>query len=747
MMFEKFFKKIWILMALFLVVFTFEGIFFNPGEKLLDSSLNKSDEILIKLKTSTKIYKIKTKDFSLRVLLELLKARPEVEMAEPNYSLKISAAFSSPNDSDYDKLWYLRQIKAEEAWGISGGGKKEIVVAVLDTGVDIDHPDLKDNIWVNVDEISSNGNDDDHNGYIDDINGWDFLESIPDPRPKIKENSTEAGIQHGTLISGIIAAEGNNGQGVIGLSYEARIMPLRVLNNDGTGNVNQVIQGINYAIYNGAKIINLSFVGSEKSYFLKEALKKAWDMGLIVVAAAGNETANSPLDLNKAPTYPICLDAEEKENFIIGVAATDSQDKKASFSDYGASCIDISSPGTKFYGPLVYQPEKGFNNYYGGYWSGTSLSAPLVSSLAALVWSTNPLLSQKNVRDIILEQADEIDSLNPDFQGQLGKGRINAFKAVNYTFTQTGNLSAENYIVTGAGPGGGPHVRVFDLQGNSKSGFFAYDSRFKGGVTVSAGDVDGDGEEEIVTGAGPGGGPHVRVFDRWGNPKSGFFAYDSRFKGGVNVAVGDIDGDGIAEIVTGAGPGGGPHVRVFDFQGNPKAGFFAYDSRFLGGITITTGDLDGNGVDEIIVGTGPGGGPHVKVFDRQGNLKLQFYAYNETYYGGINLFSGADIDGDNKDDIIVAVNKTASPYIRVFEGRSAVLRLQFLPYDRVFYQGVKVSAADLNGNQKNEIVVGLGAGREPYVRIYDTQGNFLTKFLAYAPLFKGGVNVAAIKIK
>ena len=632
-------------MALFLVVFTFEGIFFNPGEKLLDSSLNKSDEILIKLKTSTKIYKIKTKDFSLRVLLELLKARPEVEMAEPNYSLKISAAFSSPNDSDYDKLWYLRQIKAEEAWGISGGGKKEIVVAVLDTGVDIDHPDLKDNIWVNVDEISSNGNDDDHNGYIDDINGWDFLESIPDPRPKIKENSTEAGIQHGTLISGIIAAEGNNGQGVIGLSYEARIMPLRVLNNDGTGNVNQVIQGINYAIYNGAKIINLSFVGSEKSYFLKEALKKAWDMGLIVVAAAGNETANSPFDLNKAPTYPICLDAEEKENFIIGVAATDSQDKKASFSDYGASCIDISSPGTKFYGPLVYQPEKGFNNYYGGYWSGTSLSAPLVSSLAALVWSTNPLLSQKNVRDIILEQADEIDSLNPDFQGQLGKGRINAFKAVNYTFTQTGNLSAENYIVTGAGPGGGPHV------------------------------------------------------------------------------------------------------RVFDFQGNPKAGFFAYDSRFLGGITITTGDLDGNGVDEIIVGTGPGGGPHVKVFDRQGNLKLQFYAYNETYYGGINLFSGADIDGDNKDDIIVAVNKTASPYIRVFEGRSAVLRLQFLPYDRVFYQGVKVSAADLNGNQKNEIVVGLGAGREPYVRIYDTQGNFLTKFLAYAPLFKGGVNVAAIKIK
>ena len=638
-------KKIFVIVSFFLLIIILGGIFYNPGKKLLDSSSNISDEILIKLKTSPKIYKIKIKDFSCKNLLKFLLERPEVEMAEPNYSLKISAIFSSPDDADYDKLWYLRQIKAEEAWGISGGGKKEIVVAVLDTGVDIDHPDLKNNTWVNVDEISGNGIDDDNNGYIDDVNGWDFLESIPDPRPKIKDNWTEAGIHHGTLISGIIAAEGNNGQGGIGLSYEARIMPIRVLNNDGTGSVNQVIQGINYAIYNGAKIINLSFVGSEKSYFLKEALKKAWDMGLIIVAAAGNETANAPLDLNKVPVYPICLDAGEKENFIIGVAATDHQDKKASFSDYGASCIDISSPGTKFYGSLVYQPEKGFNNYYGGYWSGTSLSAPLVSSLAALVWSTNPLLSQKNVRDIILEQADEIGSLNPDFQGQLGKGRIDAFKAVNYTFTQTGNLSAENYIVTGAGSGGGPHVRVFDIQGNPKSGFFAYDSRFKGGVTVAAGDVDGDGEEEIIT------------------------------------------------------------------------------------------------------GTGPGGGPHVRVFDIQGNLKLQFYAYNETYYGGINLFAGADIDGDVKDDIIVAVNKTASPYIRVFEGQSAVLRLQFLPYDRVFYQGVKVSAADLDGNQKNEIVVGLGAGREPYVRIYDTQGNFLTKFLAYAPIFKGGVNVATIKVK
>jgi len=422
-------------------------------------------------------------------------------------------------------------------------------------------------------------------------------------------------------------------------------MPLRVLNSNGRGSVDKVIQAVNYAVYNGAKIINLSFVGSEKSHFLKEAVKKAWDMGLIIAAAAGNETENGPLDLNESPTFPICLDAQEQENFIIGVAATDKQDKKASFSDYGGDCIDVSAPGIRFYGPLVYQPEiQGFDTYYGGYWSGTSLATPLVSACAALVWSADPLLSQRDVRDIILSQSDEIDSLNPDYQGQLGQGRINVAQAVNYTLTQIASLSSNYEIITGAGPGGGPHVRVFDLQGN---------------------------------------------------PKAGFFAYNQGFSGGVSVAAGDLDGDGVEEIITGAGPGGGPHVRVFDLEGN---------------------------------------------------IKLQFFAYNENYVGGLNLASGEDIDGDAKDDLIIAVNNLASPYVRVFEGQFAILRLQFLPYDRIFYQGIKPATADLNGNGKNELIFGLGPGREPYVRIFNNQGNFLTKFLAYTPLFKGGVNIATIKI-
>ena len=607
---------------------------------------NKVDatEILVKLRNQEKIYTIQARDFSVESVLTVLKQNSAVELAEPNYRFKISADISAPNDTFYSRLWYLSRIQAEEAWSLNGGGKREIIVAVLDTGVQIEHPDLKDNIWTNAGEIKGNGIDDDHNNYIDDVNGWDFLNDNPDPNPKFTGDFNESGVQHGTLISGIIGAVGRNGQGVIGTSYGARIMPLRVLNNEGMGSVDDVIRGINYAIYNGAKIINLSFVGTEKSIFLKEALKKAWGMGVIVVAAAGNETADGPLNLSKTPTYPICLDSGDNENFIIGVAATDIDDKKATFSDYGSTCIDVSAPGLRFFGTtVVKQGDPNFSDYYSGYWSGTSLAAPLVSAEAALIWSANPLLTQKQVRDIIMEQADNIDMINQNYAGHLGRGRINVFRAVNYTLNQT-NLNSNYYIATAPQKGGGPHVRIFDLQGNAKGGFFAYDKKFTGGVSIASGDVDGDG------------------------------------------------------------------------------------------------------IDEIITGPAQNKGPEVKVFDYRGGLKLDFYAFNEKYRAGISLFSGSDIDGDYRDDIITGINGSASPYVRIFEGQSAILRLQFLSYERLFYGGVKV-AASRSEELRNQIIVGLGPGREPYVFIFDDKGVLLNKFLAYVPAFKGGINVSTIKIK
>ena len=223
----------------------------------------------------------------------------------------------------------------------------------------------------------------------------------------------------------------------------------------------------------------------------------------------------------------------------------------------------------------------------------------------------------------------------------------------------TGDGVAE--IITGAGPGGGPHVRVFSLAGGvvtelAGEGFYAYDPVFPGGVNVAAADVTGDGVAEIITGAGPGGGPHVRVFSLTGGVVTelageGFYAYDPVFPGGVNVAAADVTGDGVAEIITGAGPGGGPHVRVFSLAGGVVTelageGFYAYDPAFLGGVNVAAADVTGDGVAEIVTGAGPGGKPHVRVFSLAGGAVTEvegFFAYDPAFPGGVNV-AAADLN-------------------------------------------------------------------------------------------------------
>jgi hypothetical protein len=206
-------------------------------------------------------------------------------------------------------------------------------------------------------------------------------------------------------------------------------------------------------------------------------------------------------------------------------------------------------------------------------------------------------------------------------------------------------------VITGAGPDGGPHVRFWSYKNGqlvelADHGFFAYDPFFPGGVNVAAGDVNGDGIVDVVTGAGPGGGPHVRVWNFAGGQFTtlgvhGFFAYDPAFPGGVNVAAGDVDGDGIAEIVTGAGPSGGPHVRVWNLVGDAfveRVGFFAYDPAFPGGVHVGMADVDGDGVAEILTGAGPGGGPHVRIWRVTGHAVAEvfgFFAYDPFFPGGV----------------------------------------------------------------------------------------------------------------
>jgi uncharacterized repeat protein (TIGR01451 family) len=327
-------------------------------------------------------------------------------------------------------------------------------------------------------------------------------------------------------------------------------------------------------------------------------------------------------------------------------------------------------------------------------------------------------------------------------------------------------------IVTGVGPGGGPHVIVFSMAGGvpaTLASFFAYDPGFDGGVYVACGDVDGDGLADVVTGAGRGGGPHVRVFRV---PPGGgdvaeiasFWAYDPAFGGGVRVAAGDVNGDGRADVVTGAGPGGGPHVRAFSVTGGVPTelvSFYAYAPGFPGGVTVASADVTGDRVAEIITGTIRDGGP-LRVFQIDGPAAIReltsFYPYFE-FFPGETRVAAADIDGDGVADVITGAGRFGGPHVRAFSlagGRTTELA-SFYAYDPVFCdlggsaalrtcEGLFVAGADITGDGRAEIIAANDQDAGP-VRIFQVvPGGIVlyTSFFAYGPYWLGPVRVGAV---
>ena len=286
-----------------------------------------------------------------------------------------------------------------------------------------------------------------------------------------------------------------------------------------------------------------------------------------------------------------------------------------------------------------------------------------------------------------------------------------------------GDASTE--IVTGADAGGGPHVRTFEPTGVARNGFFAYGPGFSGGVRVTAGQLDlnpVDAVEEIITAAGPGGGPHVRSFRENGAPLASFFAYDGGFTGGVYVASGNVDGIPGDEIITGAGAGGGPHVRVFSPSGTPLGGFFAYDPSFRGGVRVGTADLEGDGVAEIVTGAGPGGGPHVRAFRLDGTVVANFFAYAPSfsrgvYVGGVSGSSGAG-------SILTGAGEGGGPHVRVFTFSGGV-RSEFFSSAPDDITGVRLAGGNFDGSSAGQIAVTSGPRGLPVVKLKRQNGALL----------------------
>ncbi len=284
-------------------------------------------------------------------------------------------------------------------------------------------------------------------------------------------------------------------------------------------------------------------------------------------------------------------------------------------------------------------------------------------------------------------------------------------------------------------PGGGPHVRTFSPNGDAiGGGLYAYDPGCSCGVSVAVGDVTGGPAPEIVTGAGPGMEPLVRVWSTDGQLLTQFDAYSQGFRGGVSVAVANVTGGGNGNIVTGAGFGGGPHVRVFDGAGNVQREWMAYDPGFTGGVHVAAGQLNGAlGAASVVTAPIFAGGPHVRVFDASGHVQREWMAYDPNFTGGVNVAVG-------NGHIVTGPFTMGGPHVRVFDPNGNVTA-EWMAYDPSFSGGVTVAAGTLG--LQPAVVTGAGPGGGPHVRVFDQNGAAQGGgFFAYDPGFGGGVNVA-----
>lgn len=343
-----------------------------------------------------------------------------------------------PNDPGYlyqEPTW--NQIHAQGAWDYTVGSKR-VVVAVIDTGIDSWHDDLRNNLWTNLQEIPDNGEDDDHNGYVDDINGWNFAENNNDVRPSVFDASDDKeAIRHGTLVSGLIGAVGNNKLDGSGINWDVSLMTLRAIQSNGSGSFQAVAKSVDYAVANGADVISMSFMGETADTQLFDALQRAYQKGVVIVAAAGNydtptSTESNDGNLNKRPLYPGCYtqNSGKTDPWMLTVGSVDQNDKLSDFSEYG-NCVNIVAPGEYIYSTERYAPQYGFSSQFAGPWFGTSFATPLVAGTAALIKSVHPEWGAKEIIPVILNNTDPVDSLNPGKEGQLGRGRLNVERAVS----------------------------------------------------------------------------------------------------------------------------------------------------------------------------------------------------------------------------------------------------------------------------------------------------------------------------
>ena len=667
-----------------------------------------------------KIYRLKSasSDRSISELCAELEQDARVALAQPNYIYRICR---EPNDPEFPDQYAHQLIQITDAWDLSTGSH-DVVVAVLDTGVDVNHPDLRANIWVNPGEIPGNGIDDDENGYIDDIHGWNFdddnnrVSPIDDPDAFLSSVSG-----HGTMVSGVIAGVGNNGEGVTGVNWACSIMALR-LSDFMTSE--QVAAALNYAAANGAHIANMSFgsdeFGPEGDLLVQEAIDRADAAGVLLVASAGNSD-------NTKPNYPAAYPN------VMAVASTDGEDIKTGHSSFGP-WVDIAAPGTD----IVTTDMGGDGAYIAT--AGTSFSGPYVAAVGALVLSHQPSLTHLNLRAILENTTDPIyyGDLDPAL-GYIGTGRVNAYRALQeadrpfplgeiaqprmgQTLPRDGNdvdlvllMQGESYVLESSSYGNDDWLRVGEGEVSTDANGLVHLTLANPGAgtyTLRL-TVTGDGvvHRDVKDFA-------IEAFTaqaHWPKPEESEEFSDTYFNSSPLCV--DLDGDGRNEIIQatvsldfedfffGASLG---QIDIWDQDGNSLPGWPQATFTDFGSTVMTAvGDIDGDGAFELIV-----------VDD--------YYLTVDAYHSDGGRVEGlwpievgpwwafissdpvlADLDQDGDSEIIVALDNESSTDDGLFaiQGDGTYL------WERRYTSHGPLSVADMDGDGDVEIALsGFGPG-------------------------------------
>ena len=365
-------------------------------------------------------------------------ADPTVAWAEPVYVTALPGTVAAVPVSDPLNIqqYALDRMRVRDAWAIGTGGSS--IVAVLDTGIQFDHPDLQGIVAYNAGEMGagkeSNGRDDDGNGKVDDWRGWNFVADTNDP--------TEDNV-HGTWVSGIIGATHDNGIGIAGISWRNKVLPVKIMDANGSGDTADLAAGIDYAVKRGAKVINMSIAGFPYTQLVQDAIDRAWASGAVLVAAAGNNRSSSP-------TFPADF------AHVVGVTATQADDELTNWSNYG-SWVELAAPGA-----AVTTTNCNRCNGWGDYTaiSGTSFAAPNVAGVMALMRGRFPTMTPQAIVDRLLATADDLGYAGRD--DRYGYGRVNALRALGGSATPVtqsrGDALEPNNVLSRAAPipAGGP---------------------------------------------------------------------------------------------------------------------------------------------------------------------------------------------------------------------------------------------------------------------------------------------------